>query len=126
MDLNFLSEKINLINGKNVVTETNLEKSNASNFINSSIHQSFKENEKLKTNSVTRQLEKEASRIDREECLAQSYTDILNAIGENPIRDGLEKTPHRAAKAMLYFTKGYEENINGKCASNLKLSNKLF
>lgn len=29
-------------------------------------------------------------------------------------RQGLLKTPIRAAKAMLYFTKGYEENFDGK------------
>ena len=45
--------------------------------------------------------------------LANSYRDILNNIGENPEREGLLKTPERASKALLYFTKGYDEKISG-------------
>lgn len=36
---------------------------------------------------------------------------ILECIGEDPMREGLRATPERYAKAMLYFTKGYEENV---------------
>lgn len=32
--------------------------------------------------------------------LSDHYHSILNAIGENPERDGLQGTPDRAAKAM--------------------------
>jgi GTP cyclohydrolase I len=32
-------------------------------------------------------------------------------VGENPEREGLLHTPERYAKAMLYFTKGYEERV---------------
>ena len=46
--------------------------------------------------------------------LSDSYLKILQSIGEDPEREGLKKTPERAAKAILYFTKGYEENISGK------------
>lgn len=41
---------------------------------------------------------------------ASSYFKILHAIGENPKREGLEKTPERAAKAMLFLTQGYDLN----------------
>lgn len=43
--------------------------------------------------------------------LTAAYRNILAAVGEDPERSGLTRTPERAAKAMLYFTKGYEERI---------------
>ena len=46
--------------------------------------------------------------------MAESYKSILCHLGEDPSREGLLKTPERAAKAMLYFTKGYDEKIAGK------------
>ena len=46
--------------------------------------------------------------------LAQAYRKILENVGEDPERRGLLKTPDRAAKAMLYFTKGYDEKIEGE------------
>ena len=46
--------------------------------------------------------------------MAISYKSILERVGEDPSRQGLLKTPERAAKALMYFTKGYEENIAGK------------
>lgn len=44
--------------------------------------------------------------------LIQAYHQILISLGEDPTRPGLLKTPERAAKAMLYFTKGYEERVS--------------
>jgi len=42
--------------------------------------------------------------------LGAHYRAILTLLGEDPTREGLEKTPARAAKAMAFFTKGYGEN----------------
>jgi GTP cyclohydrolase I len=37
-----------------------------------------------------------------------SYKEILGQLGENPLREGLDKTPERVAKAMQFLTQGYE------------------
>lgn len=42
--------------------------------------------------------------------LTESYRDIITRIGENPEREGLVRTPLRAAKAMQFLTQGYEED----------------
>lgn len=39
--------------------------------------------------------------------IAQHYKEILRLIGEDPEREGLKKTPMRAAKALLDITAGY-------------------
>lgn len=43
-----------------------------------------------------------------------AYTTILRGLGEDPQRQGLLKTPYRAATAMQFFTKGYQEKIIGE------------
>lgn len=41
-----------------------------------------------------------------------AFSRIIDSLGDpNPEREGLKKTPRRAAKAFLYFTKGYEEDL---------------
>ena len=48
------------------------------------------------------------------EKISSSYLTLIDAIeGEDSSRQGLLKTPDRAAKAMLYFTKGYKETVAG-------------
>jgi len=42
--------------------------------------------------------------------LAEHYLEILKLLGEDPGREGLEKTPLRVAKAMQFLTKGYLED----------------
>ncbi|KAJ3662694.1 hypothetical protein Zmor_007029 [Zophobas morio] len=43
--------------------------------------------------------------------MSRSYRLLLGSLGENPDRPGLLKTPERAAKAMLFFTKGYDQSL---------------
>ncbi|KAH0541769.1 GTP cyclohydrolase 1 [Glutinoglossum americanum] len=43
--------------------------------------------------------------------LSGAVKTILECLGEDPEREGLRGTPERYAKAMLFFTKGYEENV---------------
>jgi len=39
-------------------------------------------------------------------------TQLLTILGEDPKRGGLEETPKRVADALMFFTKGYQENID--------------
>jgi GTP cyclohydrolase I len=49
--------------------------------------------------------------------LESSFHDIIEAVGEDPRREGLLKTPARAARALEFLTAGYrqsvEEIVNG-------------
>lgn len=51
-----------------------------------------------------------ASEQARIEAIAGHYREIIKLIGENPEREGLVKTPMRAAKAMWFATLGYRQN----------------
>lgn len=42
--------------------------------------------------------------------ISDMYKNILDDVGENPSREGLLKTPVRAAKAMQFLTQGYDLN----------------
>jgi GTP cyclohydrolase I len=42
------------------------------------------------------------------EQLADNYKEIIKLLGEDPDREGLQKTPMRVAKAMQVLTRGYE------------------
>ncbi|RFU73329.1 gtp cyclohydrolase-1 [Trichoderma arundinaceum] len=64
---------------------------------------SFGTRERLEEND-----ESKAMRLERMKSAVQT---LLECIGEDPNREGLLATPERYAKAMLFFTKGYQENI---------------
>ncbi|XP_029377629.1 GTP cyclohydrolase 1-like [Echeneis naucrates] len=44
-------------------------------------------------------------------CMEKAYSTILKELGEDVEREGLLRTPLRAAKAMKFFTKGYQETV---------------
>ena len=43
--------------------------------------------------------------------LESLYHQVLEELGENPEREGLQKTPHRASEAMKFMTSGYTQNL---------------
>lgn len=53
---------------------------------------------------------KNLSDDQRVELLAAHYKAILEILGEDPTREGLVKTPLRAAKAMFALTSGYKKS----------------
>ena len=43
--------------------------------------------------------------------MAENVRQILKGLGENPEREGLQRTPERVEKALKFLTGGYTENI---------------
>lgn len=44
--------------------------------------------------------------------LEEHYRGILQELGEDPEREGLRRTPYRAAEAMKFLTRGYRQDLN--------------
>ena len=40
--------------------------------------------------------------------LKENFANVISLLGENTEREGLVKTPERAAKAMQFLTQGYD------------------
>ncbi len=50
--------------------------------------------------------------IDVTDDVKERYQEIINDLGEDSSREGLAKTPERAAKAMQFLTQGYHQDAN--------------
>ncbi|KAK0412365.1 hypothetical protein QR680_006170 [Steinernema hermaphroditum] len=61
---------------------------------------------------VKKTSEEEENGASQLEDMITAYRSIIKHTGEDIERQGLLKTPKRAAEAMLFFTKGYEENLD--------------
>jgi GTP cyclohydrolase I len=48
--------------------------------------------------------------IDPDDTIEPLITTLLKELGEDPGRDGLERTPHRVAQSMRFFTSGYAQD----------------
>src|SRR5256886_9939448 len=44
--------------------------------------------------------------------MERSFRDLLEAVGEDPQRQGLLRTPNRAARAFEFLTNGYRQNLD--------------
>lgn len=44
------------------------------------------------------------------EAIAQHVTQLLQHLGEDPEREGLQRTPERVGKAMQFLTQGYQQD----------------
>ncbi|MDQ7016915.1 MAG: GTP cyclohydrolase I FolE [Gammaproteobacteria bacterium] len=43
--------------------------------------------------------------------MEKQYSEIISSLGEDLTRDGLRDTPKRAAKAMQFLTRGYQQSV---------------
>jgi GTP cyclohydrolase I len=44
--------------------------------------------------------------------IADAYRELLQSIGEDVDREGLQRTPDRAARALEFLTQGYRQNLD--------------
>jgi GTP cyclohydrolase I len=51
---------------------------------------------------------------DTLEKMSGAFSALIECVGDRPEREGLKRTPMRAAKALCFFTKGYEDNLMSK------------
>ena len=49
---------------------------------------------------------------ERIQALADAFREILEAVGEDGDREGLRRTPIRAARALEFLTQGYRQNLS--------------
>lgn len=101
-EIDALNKKIELLKlkrkdeRKNLSSENHQEPYNISNDLQDNYHKNKEEenkNEKL-------------------ESLKSNYKSIIEGLGENSNRNGLLDTPRRAAEAMIFFTKGYQQSLS--------------
>ena len=76
------------------------------------------EAKKALVQSQNEKSQREAEDESRLPAIEAAYTTILRGLGENTDRQGLLRTPLRAAKAMQFLTKGYHETIYGEFECN--------
>lgn len=55
--------------------------------------------------------ESEEQKQVRLERMKGAVRTLLECVGEDPDREGILATPERYAKALLFFTKGYQQNV---------------
>ena len=63
---------------------------------------------------IEERLTRESNRLREKDLdrIADSYRELLQAIGEDVDREGLQRTPDRAARALEFLTQGYRQNLD--------------
>jgi GTP cyclohydrolase I len=69
---------------------------------------------KVRTQTPSRYAAGADGKIDGESrgVLEEAYRNLLEAIGEDVDREGLRRTPIRAARALEFLTQGYRQNLS--------------
>ena len=60
------------------------------------------------------QLTRESNRLGEKDLdrIADAYRELLQSVGEDIDREGLQRTPDRAARALEFLTQGYRQNLD--------------
>jgi len=78
-------------------------------------HQEPAQDIRVRASSISVKLDLERKRESTQkkniEEIAEGVKTLLINIGEDPKREGLKETPMRMAKAMMFFTQGYEQTL---------------
>ncbi|KAJ3206566.1 hypothetical protein HDU82_004437 [Entophlyctis luteolus] len=61
--------------------------------------------------TVQRRNESDEAKDERMRKIANAVQTIIECVGEDPEREGMQNTPLRYAKALMFFTKGYEQSL---------------
>jgi len=63
---------------------------------------------------IEEQFTRENNRLPGRELdrIANAYRELLQSIGEDVEREGLQRTPDRAARALEFLTQGYRQNLD--------------
>jgi GTP cyclohydrolase IA len=63
---------------------------------------------------VEERFTRESNRLPERELdrIANAYRELLQSIGEDVNREGLQRTPDRAARALEFLTQGYRQNLD--------------
>jgi len=59
-------------------------------------------------------LTRESNRLGEKDLdrIADAYRELLQSVGEDIEREGLQRTPDRAARALEFLTQGYRQNLD--------------
>jgi GTP cyclohydrolase I len=63
---------------------------------------------------VEERLTRESNRLGEKDLdrIADAYRELLQSVGEDVDREGLQRTPDRAARALEFLTQGYRQNLD--------------